>query len=346
MLFYLLLCIFFFQYVSSFHNKMTFKTFLSQKKVENKKNAEILDLLYSIQKSGFHIHKLLSYSYTENLNTHYEKNNMNTGNVYQEKQKNLHILTNAIIRSNINALNVKNVLLKDTNETLLNINSDKKLIFVYEPLDNYDGFNSNMLRSTLFSCYCDHLDLENNLDSINSQHTLVLSGYILYTSSINLIFCYENQVYHFIYDEFINDYVCINDNVKMPKKGNIYCINEAKINQCHKKHDLYLKKLKNEGYTSIYSGCLVADIHTLINNGGIYMNPNINNQSKINVLYQAKPLAHIIECAGGLCVDEYRSIQFKKINSESETTPLYIGSKNNINDMTHFCYFIDKHQSE
>jgi len=129
----------------------------------------------------------------------------------------------------------------------------------------------------------------------------------------------------------------------MPNKGKVYSINEAKINTFHRKHKLYLDKLKEEDYSLRYSGCLVADVHNLIIHGGIYMYPkNIkSNESKLRLLYEAKPLSRIIECVGGMCVDEYRSIQFKDIKDIHEKTPLYIGSKENIIEFNKFCYKVD-----
>lgn len=326
-------------------NKFTFKTFLNKKKYENQENHDLLELLNTIQKSGIHISKLLSYSHIENLNDNYEENIINSRNIHQEKQKKLDIISNRIIKSNIGALKGANILIseEEEKEKIINIKTNKKLIFVYDPLDGSDNADVNMPTATIFGCYYDTLNFSNSLDSINSHHNLILSGYILYSSSINLVFYYENKVYHFMYDTIIKDFVIVNDNVKMPNKGYIYSINEAKINNFHKKHKLYLNKLKDENYSLRYSGCLVADIHNLIINGGIYMYPkNIkNNKSKLRLLYEGKPLGKIIECIGGLCVDEYQSIQSKKINNIHETTPLYIGSKENIIEFNQYCQNYD-----
>lgn len=343
MLFYILLLLLF-QHILCFHNKITFTSFLQKKIYENNENEEILNLLYTIQKSGFHISKLLSYSHIENLNGYFKKDNVNVRNNHHKKERKIDILSNGIIKSNIEAHKGVHVLTSEEDkEKRIKLKNNKKIIVVYDPLDGSNNIDTNMPRATIFGCYYDSLDCQNNLESINSQHNLVLSGYILYSSSINLVFFYENKVYHFVYDDLIKDFVIINDNVKMPNKGKVYSINEAKINTFHRKHKLYLDKLKEEDYSLRYSGCLVADVHNLIIHGGIYMYPkNIkSNESKLRLLYEAKPLSRIIECVGGMCVDEYRSIQFKDIKDIHEKTPLYIGSKENIIEFNKFCYKVD-----
>ena len=335
----------FHQYGFSYQQKMTFKTFLNKKKLEYSDYSDILNVLNTIKISSLQISKLLSYSHIEKLNCYFENDNINTMNNHQEKQKNIGILSNKILKSNIEAEEMVNVVFseEEENKCIFHLCSKNKIKVIYDSLDGSENINVNMPTGTIFSCYRDNLNLNNTLNSINAQHNLVCGGYVLYSSSINLVFFFRDQLYHFEYDDLMKDFICINDNLKMPKKGNIYSINEAKINNFHNKHKLYLDKLKDEDYSLHYSGCLVADIHNLIMNGGIYMCPkNIKTQeSNIRLLYQAKPLSKIIECIGGMCVDEYRSIQFKKIGDVHETTPLYIGSKENLIEFHKFCNKID-----
>jgi fructose-1,6-bisphosphatase I len=74
-------------------------------------------------------------------------------------------------------------------------------------------------------------------------------------------------------------------------------------------------------------------------NGGIFMYPKdiVKNKSKIRLLYEAKPLAKIIEEMGGICVDEEIHIHKKKIKDIHETTPIYFGSNENMVDFIEFC---------
>lgn len=335
-----LLLFLFHENVHSYQSKMTFKTFINIKKLEFLDYSDILDVLNNIKISSLHISKLLSYSHIEKLNGYFEKDNINTVNIHQEKQKKIDILSNGILKNNIEAQRMVNVIFSDEgNECVFHLRSKNKIIVVYDPLDGSENIDINMPTGTIFGCYKDNLNFNNTLNSINSQHNLVCGGYVLYSSSINLVFFFQNQLYHFEYDDLMKDFICINDNLKMPIKGNIYSVNEGKIYNFHKKHKLYLDKIKKENYNLRYSGCLVADLHSILLKGGLYMCPkDVNtNQSKINLLYKGKPISKIIHYAGGICVDEYRNIEFKKIENYQQTIPYYFGSRENMQDFITFC---------
>lgn len=331
----------FHQYGFSYQQKMTFKTFLNKKKLEYSDYSDILNVLNTIKISSLQISKLLSYSHFEKLNCYFEKDNINIMNTHQGKQKNIGILSNKILKSNIEAEEMVNVVFseEEENKCIFHLCSKNKIKVIYDSLDGSENINVNMPTGTIFSCYRDNLNINNTLNSINAQHNLVCGGYVLYSSSINLVFFFRDQLYHFEYDYLMKDFICINDNLKMPKKGNIYSINEGKINNFHKKHKLYLNKIKKEDYNLHYSGCLVADLHTILLKGGLYMYPkDVNtNQSKINLLYKGKPISKIIHYAGGICVDEYRNIEFRKIENYHQTIPYYFGSYENMIDLINFC---------
>ena len=318
--------------------KITFKKFINKKILENNYNNDndTYEILDYIKNSALHIKKILSLSFLEDINL--VNNNYN---IHNEKQKKLDVLSNSIIKNSILSNNKVNALCseEEDKEKILSIRSKKKLIFVYDPLDGSSNVDSSMPMGTIFGLYKDSINFDNTLTSINKLNNMVLGGYILYSSSLHLVFYTEYKVYHFIYDEDVKDFILYNDNVKIPRFNNIYSLNEGKINNFDIKHKLYIDKLKDDGYSSRYHGCLVADFHNILMNGGIFMYPkNIkNNKSKLRLLYEAKPLAKLIDKAGGLCFDEKQNINRKIINNIHETTPLYFGSKENMEDFIHFC---------
>tara|TARA_B110000483_G_scaffold243646_1_gene334822 strand:+ start:7732 stop:8763 length:1032 start_codon:yes stop_codon:yes gene_type:complete len=323
--------------------KISFKKFIKKKTLETNYSGEndTIEILNNIQKSAIQIKKILSLSYLENINL--ESNNLN---VHQEKQKKIDLLSNSIIKNAIYSHNVVNTLCSEEEyqEKIINIKSNKKLIFVYDPLDGSSNIENSMPMGTIFGLYKDSLNFDNTLTSINKSNDLILSGYILYSSSMHLVFYFEYNVYHFIYDDDLKDFILHNDNVKIPEYGNIYSINEAKINNFHINHKLYLEELKNKDYSSRYYGCLVADFHNILINGGIFMYPKDikNDKNKIRLLYEAKPLAKLLDFSGGLCFDDFNDINKKVIKNIHETTSIYFGSKKNMEDFYYFCNNLEK----
>src|SRR2546430_12784027 len=66
----------------------------------------------------------------------------------------------------------------------------------------------------------------------------------------------------------------------------------------------YLKapdKATGRPYSARYTGCLVADVHRILLGGGIYLYPGETDkpEGKLRLLYEANPLAMLVEQAGG-----------------------------------------------
>jgi fructose-1,6-bisphosphatase I len=76
----------------------------------------------------------------------------------------------------------------------------------------------------------------------------------------------------------------------------------------------------------------VADFHRNLLGGGIFAYP-ANTKSphgKLRLLYEANPLAFIVEQAGGAASDGTQSILNVQPTELHQRTPLYIGSKNEV----------------
>jgi fructose-1,6-bisphosphatase I len=80
--------------------------------------------------------------------------------------------------------------------------------------------------------------------------------------------------------------------------------------------------------SSRYIGSLVADFHRTLLRGGIFLYPadRKSPEGKLRLLYEAAPLAHIAEAAGGRASDGRRDILDVCPRSLHQRTPLFIGS--------------------
>ena len=78
-----------------------------------------------------------------------------------------------------------------------------------------------------------------------------------------------------------------------------------------------------------YIGSLVADIHRNLISGGIFLYPadTRSSEGKLRLLYEAAPLALVVEQAGGAATDGRRPILDLVPKSLHQRTPLFIGSK-------------------
>jgi len=91
-------------------------------------------------------------------------------------------------------------------------------------------------------------------------------------------------------------------------------------------------------YSGRYSGCLVADVHRILLDGGLYLYPGelANPEGKIRLLYEANPLAWMVEQAGGKASTGAMRILDVEVKQLHQRVPLIIGSANDVRDAEEF----------
>ena len=74
---------------------------------------------------------------------------------------------------------------------------------------------------------------------------------------------------------------------------------------------------------------MVADVHRTLLKGGVFLYPPTadNPGGKLRLLYEASPIAFLIEQAGGIANDGHRRILEIQPTSIHERTPLAVGSR-------------------
>ncbi len=226
--------------------------------------------------------------------------------------------------------------------TFDNNNKDAKYVVMIDPLDGSSNIDVNVSIGTIFSVYKrvtpvgTPVQLEDFLQPGTAQ---VAAGYIVYGSSMMLVYTTGHGVNGFTYDPGIGVYFLSHKNMKFPEDGRIYSINEGNINSCEKGVQDYVKycqeddKATNRPYSARYIGSLVADFHRNLIKGGIYVYPatSKNPNGKLRLLYECNPFAFIAEQAGGIATDGKRRIMEIQPTELHQREPLFTGSKNMMN---------------
>jgi fructose-1,6-bisphosphatase I len=91
----------------------------------------------------------------------------------------------------------------------------------------------------------------------------------------------------------------------------------------------YIHHCHEEDYSARYIGSFVADFHRNLLKGGIFLYPQSTKapEGKLRLLYEAFPLAFIVEQAGGMAIDGEGRILDIAPSKLHERTPLIIGSR-------------------
>ena len=322
--------------------KINFKSFIHKKKLEFSDDLELIETIDIIKKTAHHISKLISYSYVENLNGKYIKNNRYLKNIHGEDQQKIDYVANNLFKINLcSSFNIDSIISEEEDKVcycsnvINSNNNNKKFIVTFDPIDGSSNLDNGMPTASIFSIYKKTND--NIIDSLN-KNNILSCGYILYSSSINLVFTLYNNIYYFVYDQDIKDFILIDDNIKIKNYNKLYSINEGNHEYFDNDIKNYLKYIKSNTYNHRYYGCIVSDFHNILINGGIFLYPKTKNHKngKIRLLYEAIPLSHIAKLANGESSDGYVNIIDKKINDIHENTEIFIGSKDNVKEFLEF----------
>ncbi|MBV7433720.1 class 1 fructose-bisphosphatase [Cardiobacteriaceae bacterium TAE3-ERU3] len=222
-----------------------------------------------------------------------------------------------------------------------------KYVILTDPLDGSSNIDVNVAVGTIFSVYRrlspvgGPVTLEDFLQPGNRQ---VAAGYVVYGSSTMLVYTTGNGVHSFTYDPTVGIFGLSQEAVHIPEDGSIYSINEGQYLKFPLGVKKYLKYCQEEDaatdrpYKSRYIGSLVSDFHRNMIKGGIYIYPSATSypNGKLRLLYECNPMAFLAEQAGGMATDGYRRILDIEPTELHQRVPLFIGSKNMVENAMKF----------
>ncbi len=215
-----------------------------------------------------------------------------------------------------------------------------KYVMLFDPLDGSSNIDVNVSIGTIFSIFRRITDSGPGQmqDALQPGYKQVAAGYILYGSSTMFVYSTGQGVHGFTYDPSIGEFLLSNENMKIPEQGPYYSVNEGYANRWSEGMRRYVRYLKEENaatgrpYSLRYIGSLVADFHRNLLYGGIFLYPadTKHPEGKLRLLYEANPLAYLVEQAGGLATDGQHRILDIQPKSLGHRTPLIIGSKRDV----------------
>jgi len=212
---------------------------------------------------------------------------------------------------------------------------------LFDPLDGSSNIDVNVSVGTIFSIYklkvADPCKASLN-DCLQHGYEQVAAGYVIYGSSVVMVYTTGQGVHGFTYDPTIGEFLLSHENIVTPKRGKYYSINEGSYEQFNESTKNYLKYIKEEDeetgrpYSTRYIGSLVADFHRNLLTGGIFIYPPTlrHPNGKLRLMYEGNPLAFICEQAGGRATDGKNRILDIKPSELHQRTPLYIGSEEDV----------------
>src|SRR6201991_2973268 len=240
-------------------------------------------------------------------------------NVQGESQKLLDVYANEQFISALKSGGECCIVVSEENDEHLYLDSEisknAKYIVAIDPLDGSSNIDVNVSVGTIFSIYRrKSTGGKVTLDEILQKGVeQIAAGYLIYGSSTMLVYTTGKGVNGFTLDPSIGEFCLSHPEMKIPKDGTIYSINEGYYTHFPDGVKKYIKYCQVEDtatkrpYTSRYIGSMVADMHRNLILGGIFIYPVTakSPKGKLRLVYECNPIAFIIEQAGGRASNGY-----------------------------------------
>jgi fructose-1,6-bisphosphatase I len=260
-------------------------------------------------------------------------------NVQGEDQQKLDVFANESLKSAMGHSGRVCVMASEEDDELIPIPEgwpQGKYAVLFDPLDGSSNINVNAAVGTIFSVYRRHsMTGQGTLaDVLQRGSAQVAAGYVIYGSSVMLVYTTGQGVHGFTLEPTIGEFLLSHPNIRMPDVGTYYSVNESNFARWSKGIQRAVRGFHGDtperikGKNSRYIGSLVADFHRNLIAGGIFLYPadTKNPGGKLRLAYEANPMALIAERAGGAATDGERRILDIRPEKLHQRTPLVIGS--------------------
>lgn len=262
-------------------------------------------------------------------------------NIQGEDQQKLDVYANDKFIQTLTNRNIVCGIASEEEDDFITINSQdennqNKYVVLIDPLDGSSNIDVNVSVGTIFSVFRritpvgTPVTIDDFLQKGNQQ---VAAGYIIYGTSTMLVYTTGAGVNGFTLNPAIGTFYLSHPDMKFPKDGKIYSVNEGNYVHFPQGVKDYIKYCQMEEedrpYTSRYIGSLVSDFHRNMIKGGIYIYPNTskNPTGKLRLLYECNPMAFIAEQANGKASDGFTRTLDIQPTELHQRVPFICGSK-------------------
>ena len=264
-------------------------------------------------------------------------------NVQGETVQKLDDLANRVLVRCVEAGGHVCVMASEENEEIIPIPAQYpygKYVLMFDPLDGSSNIDVNISIGTIFSI---HRRITTSgpgtaADCMQPGYKQVAAGYVIYGSSTMLVYTTGDGVHGFTLDPLIGEFFLSHENIRIPKLGATYSINEGNTSKWTAGTKAWIDRLKTKDapggkpYGLRYVGTLVADFHRTLLRGGVFAYPGDKSapEGKLRLLYEASPMAFIAEAAGGAASTGAKRILDVEPTSLHQRVPLFIGSESDV----------------
>ncbi|HJV79518.1 class 1 fructose-bisphosphatase [Noviherbaspirillum sp.] len=222
-------------------------------------------------------------------------------------------------------------------------------LLLFDPLDGSSNIDVNVSIGTIFSVLKAPEGMGEPTEDAFLQPGAkqVAAGYAVYGPQTVLVLTTGAGVNCFTLDREMGSWVLTHRDMKIPSETKEFAINASNSRHWHPPVKRYIDEMlagetgpRGKNFNMRWIASMVADVHRILNRGGIFMYPadarEPDKPGKLRLMYEANPMAFIVEQAGGAATNGKQRILDIQPQKLHERVAVFLGSKSEVERVTSY----------
>jgi fructose-1,6-bisphosphatase I len=222
-------------------------------------------------------------------------------------------------------------------------------MLLFDPLDGSSNIDVNVSIGTIFSVLKAPEGMGEPTEAAFLQPgtAQVAAGYAVYGPQTMLVLTTGDGVHCFTLDREMGSWVLTQSDIKIPSTTKEFAINMSNKRHWQPPVQRYVDEMlagktgaRGKDFNMRWIASMVADVHRILNRGGIFMYPadmrDPSQPGKLRLMYEANPMAMIVEQAGGMATDGVGRIMEITPTKLHQRVPVFLGSKEEVEIVTRY----------
>ncbi len=217
-----------------------------------------------------------------------------------------------------------------------------RYLLVFDPLDGSSNSDVNVSVGTIFSIYSRPSAGDAELaDYLRPGTEQLAAGYAIYGPSTMMVLTLGNGTHGFTLDRESGNFILTHADIRVPEDTREFAINTSNERFWEPPVQRYVSECKagktgvrGEDFNMRWIASMVAEVHRILMRGGIFMYPKDSKDpskpGRLRLLYEANPMAMLIEQAGGAASTGRGRIVEVQPDALHQRVPVILGSKNEV----------------
>jgi fructose-1,6-bisphosphatase I len=220
-------------------------------------------------------------------------------------------------------------------------------MLLFDPLDGSSNIDVNVSIGTIFSVLKapEGMAAPTEADFMQPGSEQVAAGYAVYGPQTMLVLTTGNGVNCFTLDREMGSWVLTQRNMQIPTTTKEFAINMSNSRHWYPPVTRYVDEMlagstgpRGKDFNMRWVASMVADVHRILSRGGVFMYPadtrDTSMPGKLRLMYEANPMAMIVEQAGGAATDGKQRILDIVPHKLHQRVPVFLGSKAEVDVVT------------